>query len=128
MPNRRVLVADDNEDAAETTADVLRLGGYEVTVVYDGKQAVELARVFQPDVAILDINMPVMDGYEAAAEIRREHTSPRRLLLVALTGRSDQSDVERSHQAGFDRHLNKPAPATDLAVLIESYFAAAHDG
>jgi hypothetical protein len=69
LPSRRVLVADDNEDAAEATADVLRLGGYEVMIAYDGKQAVKVARVFQPDVAILDINMPVMDGYEVALEI-----------------------------------------------------------
>jgi CheY-like chemotaxis protein len=119
---RRVLVADDNEDAAETTADILRLGGYEVVIAYDGKQAVEVARVFEPDVAILDINMPVMDGYEAALEIRRQHASARRLFLVALTGRADPSDEERSRQAGFDRHLTKPAPPTDLCALLDSYF------
>jgi CheY-like chemotaxis protein len=122
LPSRRVLVADDNQDAAETTADVLRLGGYEVMIAYDGKQAVEVARLFQPDAAILDINMPVMDGYEAASEIRRQHASVRRLVLIALTGRADPSDQERSRQAGFDRHLTKPAPPMDLCVLLDTYF------
>lgn len=118
---RRILIADDNEDAAETAADLLRLGGYDVLAVYGGRQAVDAARSFQPDVAILDINMPVMDGYEAAMELRRQQGTGRRLVLFALTGRTDPSDVERSRQAGFDRHLTKPAPGTDLCELVDSY-------
>ncbi len=118
---RRVLVADDNADAADTTAELLRLDGHEVMAVYDGLQAVEAARLFQPEVAILDINMPVMDGYEAALELRRQHGAARRLLLVALTGRTDPLDKERSRQSGFDRHLTKPAPGEALCELIASY-------
>ena len=118
---RRVLVADDNEDAADTTAELLRLKGHEVMAVYNGLQAVEAARLFQPDVAVLDINMPVMDGYEAAVELRKQHGATRRLLLIALTGRTDPLDKERSRQAGFDRHLTKPAPGEDLCSLIASF-------
>ncbi len=118
---RRVLVADDNEDAADATAELLRLDGQQVVAVYNGSQAVEAARLFQPDVAILDINMPVMDGYETALELRKQHGAARRLLLIALTGRTDPLDKERSRQAGFDRHLDKPAPVDVLCELVASY-------
>jgi PAS domain S-box-containing protein len=113
MPNHelKVLVADDNEDALLTLADVLELLGCRVTVARNGKEAVEAARRVRPDVAILDIGMPVMDGLAAAAELRRATPGTR---LVACTGWGAAADRQRSEAAGFDLHLTKPV---DLVVL-----------
>lgn len=93
-------------DAAETTGELLRMDArFDVEVVYGGLQAVEAARSFAPDLVILDINMPEMDGYEAAAVLRSEQPFDRPLVLVALTGRSTQDDINLARRAGFDYHL-----------------------
>ena len=118
---RRVLIADDNFDAADTAAMILRIDGrYDVHVVYGGFEAVEEARAFQPDLVILDINMPVMDGYQAAALLRQEQPAGRSRILVALSGRTQHEDVERARLAGFDHHLAKP-PGPAFCSLIGSF-------
>lgn len=113
---RRIAVVDDNVDAADLLAELLRAHGHEVEVAYDSGGALAVLDRFDPDVMLLDIGLPDMDGYQLAAEIRRRRARPPR--LVALTGYSDVSDRERSAAAGFDAHLVKPVDdRTVLAVL-----------
>ena len=115
----RVLIADDNRDAADMLGEWLRELGVDVSLAYDGAEAVEVARAFQPDVAILDIGMPRLDGYQAAKRIRSEAGS-RRPRLVALTGWGQQEDRRRAREAGFDEHLVKPADLDALRALLVS--------
>ncbi|MGJ7917156.1 ATP-binding protein [Massilia sp. LXY-6] len=109
---RQVLLVDDNEDAAAGTATLLRHLGHAVEVAYDGAQALASARMRVPEVAILDIGLPDMDGYALAAALRREHGNA--LRVIALSGYGQQADIERAAQAGFDLHLTKPATLADL--------------
>ncbi len=119
---QKILVVDDHIDAAETTGSLLGIeGSFEVKVVYGGLEAVEAARTFAPDLVLLDINMPQMDGYQAAGIIRSEQPFDRRLVLVALTGRSTQEDIDRARRAGFDYHLAKPAVPETLSALVASF-------
>jgi signal transduction histidine kinase/DNA-binding response OmpR family regulator len=113
----RILVVDDNEDAAELLASALEIMGYTTCVAHDGPEALKLAAEFDPDLALLDIGLPVMDGYELA---RRLHDDPglRRVPLVAVTGYGQPSDRQRSEAAGFDAHLVKPVDIERLAALI----------
>lgn len=117
----KILIADDHPDAADSAAELLRLCGFEVEAVLDGRQAVEAAREFQPDLVILDIDMPVMNGYEAAAALREEWPMDKRLVLVALTGRTQHADIERARLAGFDHHMAKPMIGNTLCALIASF-------
>ncbi len=113
----RILVVDDNIDAAETLAGLLTARGYEVRTAYDGRQALEVARSFAPKVAIVDIGMPVIDGYQVAQELSADPEGP---YLIAVTGYGQEHDRKRSKAAGFDRHLVKPvAPNQLLAYLNE---------
>ena len=102
---RRIVVADDNEDSAESFAMLLSFSGHEVRVAHDGAQALELARQFDPQFAFLDIGMPKVNGYEVA---RRLHEFAERCVLVAVTGWGQEEDRIRAREAGFDRHLVKP--------------------
>ncbi|AKJ27387.1 response regulator [Caldimonas brevitalea] len=104
----RVLVVDDNRDAADSLAMVLQVLGYETGIAYDGAQALEVARRFLPEVVVLDINMPVMDGYQVARVLRQSSAEPR-TVLVALTARTTPEDECAARDAGFDIHLAKPA-------------------
>ncbi len=115
-PGYRVLVADDNKDAADSLQHVLLLYGYEAKVAYDGTAALELARSFGPQVAILDIGMPGTDGYGVARELRLRHGSE--IVLVALTGWGQENDRRRSSEAGFDYHLTKPLEPRVLNDLL----------
>jgi PAS domain S-box-containing protein len=112
---RRVLVVDDNQDAAESIALLLRLKGHEVQVVYDGAEALRIFDAFAPQVVLLDIGMPGMTGYEVARRIRAVPGS-RGVLVVAMTGYGQDEDRRRAREAGFDHHLVKPV---DLDVLLE---------
>jgi signal transduction histidine kinase/ActR/RegA family two-component response regulator len=118
----RVLVAEDNPDAAEMMRLMLEFKGHDVRVAADGLQAVEAAREFQPQIAFLDIGMPRMDGYDAARRIRDLLGSG--VVLVALTGWGQDEDKRRSRHAGFDHHLTKPPEPEVLARLIDRCSAA----
>jgi len=114
---RRVLVADDNSDAAESLSVLLQLAGHEVRTASDGLKAVQVAEQFQPEVVLLDIGMPEMNGYEAAARIRALPQG-QSILLLALTGWGQDSDRQRAEAAGFDYHLTKPADPELLERLL----------
>jgi CheY-like chemotaxis protein len=116
-PPRRVLVVDDNLDAAEGLAMLLGLRGHEVATAYDGQSAIEQARDIQPDVVLLDIGLPRIDGFEVARRLREEHPA-RPMLLVALTGYGQERDRLRAREAGFDHHLLKPVRLEMLEELL----------
>jgi CheY-like chemotaxis protein len=113
---------DDNEDAADTLATALRLHGLWVEVARDGAQALREAPRLCPDVALLDIGLPVMDGYELAHRLQAAAEQDAhwhgRLTLIALTGYGEQGDRERSRAAGFAHHLVKPVDLDDLMELM----------
>jgi len=116
---RRVMVADDNKDAADSLAMLLELGGHEVRVAHRGRAALELAQTFRPDVAIIDIGMPDLSGYEVAKELRRESWGTG-ICLIALTGWGQDDDRQRAKDAGFDRHMTKPVEAWALEELLSN--------
>ena len=115
-PCCRVLIAEDIPDAAEMMQLMVECWGHDVRIAADGVQAVELARTFAPQIALLDIGMPRMDGYEAARHIRAALGS--RVMLIALTGWGQDDDQRRARDAGFDHHLTKPADPNALEALI----------
>jgi CheY-like chemotaxis protein len=115
---RRVIVADDNADAATSLTMLLELLGYEVQAVHDGLQAVEATRVFAPDLIFMDIGMPRLDGFEATRRIRALDLM-RQPVVVALTGWGQEDDRERSRAAGIDHHLVKPIELDAIRALIE---------
>jgi PAS domain S-box-containing protein len=115
--SRRVLVVDDNVDAAESLAMVLRFAGHDTRQAHDGVQAVKVAEQFRPDVVLLDIGLPIMNGYEACRRLRQEPWS-RSMLLVALTGWGQEDDREQSRDAGFDVHMVKPVDHEALLSVI----------
>ena len=113
----RVLVVDDNIDAADTLAALLDMGGHATRVANDGYQAMAMAQEFQPQVVFLDIGLPGMNGYEVARKLR-ELPGMERAFLVALTGWGAREDRERSSEAGFDHHLTKPADMNAVETLL----------
>ncbi len=113
----RVLVVDDNKAAADTLAMVIEMLGNEVRTAYDGVQGVEAAEAFKPDVVLMDLGMPRMNGYEAANSIRMQHWG-KHMVLVALTGWGQEEDRQRTQKAGFDHHLVKPAEPAELRSLF----------
>jgi PAS domain S-box-containing protein len=116
--NRRVLIADDNRDAAESLAVLLRLQGHEVILADDGETALRLFEEQRPEVALIDIGMPQMDGYELTRQIR-SRPEGKRTLLIAVTGWGQRKDRAASLEAGFDHHLVKPVETDVLARLIQ---------
>ncbi len=115
---RRVLLADDNRDAAAAMAALLEMQGYDVRMAHDGEEALELATRFRPEAILLDIGMPRLNGYEVAQRLRGEPWAAQR-LLVAISGWGQASDKARSREAGFDHHLTKPVNPTDLLRLLK---------
>jgi signal transduction histidine kinase len=113
---RRILIADDNRDSAETLAALLRMEGHEVTSVHDGPVALSVFGRIKPDVALLDIGMPGLTGYEVARRMRQSAAEP--LVLIAITGWGQDVDKERAFAAGFDHHLTKPVDPHRLAELL----------
>jgi CheY-like chemotaxis protein len=112
---RKLLVVDDNIDAVATLADALRIAGHEVTSAHDGPEALAVCDRFLPDAAILDIGLPVMDGYQLARRLRDRLGD--QVQLFAVTGYGLESDIQRSVEAGFERHFVKPL---DLAALLSA--------
>ena len=114
---RRILVADDNRDAAESLAMLLEMSGHEVRVAHHGHGALAVAQVFRPDTAVLDIGMPDLSGYEVAQALRAEPWAAG-IRLIALTGWGQDSDRQRAMEAGFDHHVVKPVDPERLAELV----------
>ncbi|MFL6678280.1 MAG: response regulator [Burkholderiaceae bacterium] len=115
---RRILVVDDNVDVVETTTMLLSLSGHQVRSAKDGLQALHVASEFRPDVVLLDIGLPLMDGYEVARRLRQTPQTAG-ALLIALTGYGQQGDRQRGKDAGFDGHMLKPVDPHALARLID---------
>jgi PAS domain S-box-containing protein len=116
---RQILIADDNRDAADSLAMLLRMEGHTVTVVHDGRQALASIEAAPPDVALLDIGMPEMDGYEVARRVRIQMRG-RPIMLVAVTGWGQAGDKSRALAAGFDMHFTKPIEPQRLMELLQS--------
>jgi CheY-like chemotaxis protein len=114
---RRVLIVDDNRDTAKSMEALLRLSGHIVQSAHDGGEAIAAAAAFQPEVILLDIGLPVMDGYEVARRIRREPWGEK-TVLVAVTGWGQDADRARSRDAGFNHHLVKPADIASVTTLL----------
>jgi CheY-like chemotaxis protein len=118
MPgNQRILVVDDNVDAAESLAMLLRLEGHEVATAHDGGEAVATTATFKPDIILLDLGMPELDGYSAARLIRQQPGGAE-ILLIALTGWGQDDDRRRTEAAGFDAHVVKPVDPSGLSRTL----------
>jgi signal transduction histidine kinase/ActR/RegA family two-component response regulator len=115
---RRILIADDNADAADSLAELLRLEGHEVQVAYDGEQALSIFFTIDPDAALLDVGMPRLSGLEVALAIR-ERASGQRATLIAVTGWGQERDRRTALESGFDYHLTKPIQPEDIQALID---------
>ena len=115
----RILVADDNSDAALTLAQLLRERGHTVRTATDGQSAVDVAVIFHPQVSVLDIHMPLMTGHEVARYLRRQPWA-RQMLIVALSGWKQGRDRALAREAGFDYQLTKPATFESLVELFET--------
>jgi PAS domain S-box-containing protein len=124
---RRVLIADDNRDAADSLAMLLEMDGHEVTVVHDGLQALAKVETSKPDVALLDIGMPEVDGYEVARRVRGD-TRTRNMVLIAVTGWGQEADKARAAAAGFDLHFTKPIEPQRLIELLATELPARTSG
>lgn len=122
---RRILIADDNRDNADSMAMLLKSLGHEVRTAYDGEQAVEAAATLRPDVVLLDLGMPRLDGYEAGRRIR-EHPGCRDIVLVAMTGWGQDEDRRRTDEAGFHHHLVKPVDPAELMKLLAALPVGGH--
>ena len=117
VKSRRILVVDDNHDAATSLAMQLDLSGYETHTAFDGLEAVAAATTFGPDLILLDIGLPSLNGYDACRLIRQQ-SGGRSILIVALTGWDREEDREKARDAGFDDHLVKPVEHTALTKLL----------
>jgi CheY-like chemotaxis protein/nitrogen-specific signal transduction histidine kinase len=118
----RILVVDDNQPSANSLSLVLELAGNETRTAYDGVEAMVAGETFQPDVVLLDLGLPLMDGYETCARMRQQAWG-KDLIMVALTGWGRAEDRRRSREAGFDRHVMKPANPIDLMNLLDEMTA-----
>lgn len=117
-PGRSILIIEDHDDAREALRALLELEGHRVEAAASGPQGIDLVRRRKPDVALIDIGLPEVDGYEVARRIRAlEGTCP---YLIALTGYGQPDDVKRAHEAGFDAHLLKPVDPDALAGVLEA--------
>jgi DNA-binding response OmpR family regulator len=114
----RVLVVDDNQDAAQLTAEAVSAAGYQSDLAYDGLEALEHAQRSHPDIVLLDLGLPVLDGYEVARRLR-EMTGVSCPNLVAITGYGQETDFRRTRDAGFDAHIVKPVNLDHLLAVLE---------
>jgi signal transduction histidine kinase/ActR/RegA family two-component response regulator len=118
VEGRRILVVEDNPDAGATMRDFLELSGYEVELASSGVDGLEAARQFHPEVVLCDIGLPGMDGFEVAAELRRDPATAD-AQLIAVTGYGREEDRQRSKEAGFDLHLTKPVDPAQLRQVLQ---------
>ena len=119
---RRVLIVDDNVDAARTMADALDLAGYDTRVAFDGPAALEMAARVEPDAVLLDLGLPLMDGYEVAREILSA-PADRKPVVIAVTAYGQQSDQDRTRTAGFSSHIVKPIDTSEVVAVLERLLA-----
>ena len=117
--HRRVLVVDDNEDLAEGLADLVARLGHEVQVAFDGPTALQMVEQFHPDVVMLDIGLPILDGYEVARRMRKL-PGGEAITLIALSGYGQAKDRQQSKEAGFDLHLVKPDDLEKIGEAVSS--------
>jgi len=115
--SRKILVADDDQDSAESLAMLFQMMGHDVRAAREGLEAIRIAEEFRPDLILLDIGMPNLNGYETCRRIR-EQVWGRAMVIAALTGWARDEDRDRSQQAGFDRHFVKPVDPTALEELL----------
>ena len=125
LASRRVLIVDDNRDAAESLGILLKLLGADVHVEYDGEAALRAVAAYRPTVVLLDIGMPGMDGHEVARQIRQQPEFDE-VTLIALTGWGQEEDRRDSRSAGFEYHLIKPADIGAIETLLSSIERRAH--
>lgn len=120
MPTRsyKILIVDDNRAAADALAKLLSLRGHETSAVYTGAEATVAAAQRRPDVILLDIGLPDMEGYDVARAIKRDDSIT--AVLVALTGYGQDSDIEKAVEAGFSHHLTKPAGLTEIEAVLDA--------
>jgi signal transduction histidine kinase len=123
---RRLLIVEDNPDIADTTATMLAIAGHTVRCARDGAQAITEAQSFSPEVVLLDVGLPELDGYQVARHLR-QLPQTRHALIIGLTGYGMPADRQRGREAGFDHHLLKPADPAELRTLIESWSPNASD-
>jgi CheY-like chemotaxis protein len=116
----RILIADDSQDSVDSLAMLLRIMGHEVGTAYDGEQAVEAAEAIRPEVMLLDIGMPKLNGYDACRRIR-EQPWGKEVFLMALTGWGQEEDHRRAEEAGFNGHLVKPVDLDALTKMLASW-------
>lgn len=130
LPKLRVLVVDDNTDAADSMAMVIEMLGHEVLTVGEGKKALVAAVAFKPDLALIDISLPDISGHEVARQLRAlpvaTISARARLHLIAVTGWSSDEDRRRSLEAGFDQHLSKPLDLDRLESMMAGLAAFHH--
>ncbi|HWJ04807.1 MAG TPA: response regulator [Steroidobacteraceae bacterium] len=117
VAGRRLLIVDDNRDAADSLALLLGLEGHEVRVAYAGRPAIEVAHEFKPELAILDLGLPDLSGYDVARLLRQDPALAR-IELIALTGWGQEEHRKRALEAGFDHHVTKPVDLDQLARLL----------
>jgi CheY-like chemotaxis protein len=118
LARHRVLVVDDNVDAAQSLGMLLKLSGHDVSVAHNGHDGLQQASEFRPELVLLDIGMPVMDGYEVCRRLRQDPRT-QGALVIALTGWGLEEDRQRSLDEGFDQHLVKPVELQTLVKLLE---------
>jgi CheY-like chemotaxis protein len=116
----RILIVDDNRDAADSLVMLLRIMGNDTRTAYDGQEGVAVAEEFRPDAMLLDIGLPKLNGYEACRRIR-EQSWGKKVFLIAVTGWGQEEDRRRSHEAGFNEHMVKPVDPQDLMKLLAGF-------
>jgi len=118
-PSRRILIVDDNVDAASSLAMLLKMTGHQTQTANDGVAAVKAAEAFLPDVVLLDIGLPKLNGFDACRQIR-QHPWGRAMKIVALTGWGQEGDQREATEAGFDAHMLKPVDYRNLMTVLAS--------
>jgi DNA-binding response OmpR family regulator len=117
--SRRILIVDDNKDAADSMALLVETAGHRVRTAYDGEEALDLASAFAPDVLLLDLGVPGLNGFEIARRIRGQPWG-KTVSLIAVTGWGQEHDRRRTAEAGFDAHLIKPVGTADLLSALKA--------
>ncbi len=117
---KRILLVDDNKDMTILLSKLLEYYGYSVKVANDGMTALEIAREFKPEIVLLDIGMPVMDGYETSRLLLSQKNKEDKMVLVAISGYGQEEDFNKSKEAGFSYHLVKPVGIDELVKVIEN--------